>query len=294
MSISHVALLGLGIMGSGMAHNLLKAGYSLTVYNRTRSRCDPFAARGAQVADTPAQAVQGAHLVFSMVGDDTASRAMWLGDHGALRGAAQGTLLVETSTLSLAWTQELAALAAAQGCDFLDAPVTGSKPQANEGKLRLFVGGASSVIERARPVLESVSAEINHMGPVGHGAMMKLINNMMAAVHLATAAEALALAERAGMDTSKFLDVLLNGAAASPITKGKMPRMQHQDYDEVHFALRWMRKDVSYALQLGEYFEGALPIAAVARELFQMAYHLGYADADIAALIEVFRQKPTA
>lgn len=93
------------------------------------------------------------------------------------------------------------------------------------------------------------------------------------------------------MDTAKLMDVLLNGAAASPITKGKMPRMQQKDYADVHFALRWMRKDIAYALQLGEYFEGALPIAAVTRELFQMAYHLGYADSDIAALIELFRQK---
>src|SRR5215831_5878176 len=167
MTLQNVAILGLGIMGGGMADNLLKAGFPLSVYNRTRAKAEPFAARGARVAATPCQAANEADVILSMIGDDEASRNMWLGDDGALAGAKSGAILVECSTLTPDWVRDLAKQAADRGMQFLDSPVLGSKPAAASGTLRLLVGGEAGVLESARPVLSAISNDIVHLGPVG-------------------------------------------------------------------------------------------------------------------------------
>lgn len=290
MTIQRVAVLGLGIMGTGMARNLIKAGFAVTVYNRSAARAEPFAALGAQVAQTSFEAAQNADLVFSMVGDDNASRAIWLGEQGALAGVAPNTILVECSTLSITWVRELAALAAAQGVHFIDSPVMGSKQAAEDGALRLTVGGSLEAVERARPALEAISREILHMGEVGNGALMKLINNMVAAIEAVAISEALALAEHSGMDVPKVVEALSSGAISSPFIKARLPRMVSRDYQDVHFALTWMRKDVSYALQLGEQLGVMLPVAAITREMHQLAMNLGYADMDAASVMEAYRR----
>src|ERR1044071_544508 len=143
-----VAFLGLGIMGAGMANNLFKAGFPLTVWNRTRVKADAFANQGIRVADTPRQAANDADVIISMVGDDSASREVWLGDDGALTGAKPGAILIESSTLSPEWIRELADLVQKKGHQLLDAPVTGSKSAAAEGSLRMLVGGDSSALEQ--------------------------------------------------------------------------------------------------------------------------------------------------
>ena len=177
--MNKVGLLGLGIMGNGMAQSLLKAGFPLTVYNRTRSKAEPLASKGARVVATPREAAASADIVIAMVGDDAASRAIWLGNDGALGGAKPDTIVVECSTLSLEWVRELAGLASERKLDFLDSPVTGSKDAAAAGELKLMVGGDAAALDRARPALEAVSQRIVHFGPVGAGATMKLINNLM-------------------------------------------------------------------------------------------------------------------
>jgi len=163
-----VAVLGLGLMGYGMANNLLRAGFPLTVYNRSRDKAAPLAAAGATVAETPRQAAEGADVVVSMVADDTASRAVWLGETGALAGARDGALLIECSTLSTAWVRELAGLASAKGCPLLDAPVTGSQPQAEAGELGFFVGGDAEALRQVEPVLKAMGQRINHHVPFSH------------------------------------------------------------------------------------------------------------------------------
>src|SRR5689334_1273031 len=179
-----IAVLGLGIMGNGIARNLLKAGLPLSVYNRTRAKAEPLAALGARVASTPREAAAGADSVIAMVGDDSASRAIWLGEDGALAVASATAVLIECSTLSLEWVRELAGRCAALGLDFLDAPVTGSKEAAEAGQLKLMIGGDSAALERARPVLEAISTQVIHFGPSGAGALIKLINNMMVAAQV--------------------------------------------------------------------------------------------------------------
>jgi 3-hydroxyisobutyrate dehydrogenase len=285
-----VTLLGLGIMGSGMAQNLLKAGFPLTVYNRTRAKADALSAQGARVADTPKDAVCDAQVIISMVGDDTASQAMWLGEDGALAGAEPGAVLIECSTLSIAWVRELAALAAARGLEFLDSPVSGSKDAAEAGELKLMVGGDAAALERARPALDAISQRISHFGPTGAGAVIKLVNNMMGAVQTVALAEGLLLAERAGLDMEQVVELLTNGAPGSPVVKGKIGRMVAHDYGNTEFALKWMHKDATYALRVAEELGTPMPTLAAARELYQTAIGLGYGDNDFAAIYEAVRQ----
>jgi 3-hydroxyisobutyrate dehydrogenase len=294
-----IALLGLGIMGSGMAHNLLKAGFPLTVYNRTRTKAEPLAALGAMVADSPREAAAAADIVIAMVGDDQASRAVWLGDPstgsgqsgGALAVAQAGAVLVECSTLSLEWVRELAGRCAEQGLDFLDAPVTGSKDAAESGTLKLMIGGEAAALERARPALEAISAKMIHFGPSGAGALIKLINNLMAATQVAVLAEGLNLAEQGGLDMQQVVPFLINAAPGSPVVKGKAARIAARDYTDTQFALRWMHKDATYAMRAADEFGVPMPTLAAARELYRMARNLGLDEQDFAAVAEALRQK---
>ena len=288
--MQNITLLGLGVMGSGMAQNLLRAGFPLTVYNRTRSKAEPLAAKGARVATTPREAAAEAAIIIGMLGDDEASRAIWLGDDGALAGAQPGAVLVECSTLSLAWVRELAGLAAERGLAFLDSPVTGSKDAAEAGELRLMVGGDAAVLERVRPALEAVSRRIDLYGPTGSGALVKLINNLMGAVQAVVLAEGLALAEQAGLNMEQVLALIINGAPGSPLVKGKAARMAHHDYGDTQFALKWMHKDATYALRAAAEYGVPMPTVAIAREVYQIARNLGYDDADFASVSEALRR----
>ncbi len=185
-SMNSIAFLGVGTMGAGMAGRLLDAGFTVAVWNRHRDRTNALVARGARAADSPKAAASGADLVISMVADDAASRTVWLGPDGALAGAARGTVVIESSTLSPAWIGELAGHAAKAGCELLDAPVTGSRAHAASGELLFLVGGADATLERARPVLAAMGSRgIIHLGPTGSGARMKLINNFVCGVQAA-------------------------------------------------------------------------------------------------------------
>jgi 3-hydroxyisobutyrate dehydrogenase len=285
----NVALLGLGIMGNGIARNLLKAGFPLTVYNRTRAKAEPLAALGATVAASPHEAAAGADIVIAMVGDDHASRAVWLGEGGALAVTPAKAVLVECSTLSLEWVRELAGRCAALDLDFLDAPVTGSKEAAESGQLKLMVGGAAAALERARPALEAISTQIIHFGPSGAGALIKLVNNLMAATQVAVLAEGLNLAEQGGLDLAQVVPFLINAAPGSPVVKGKAQLMAARNYD-AQFALKWMHKDATYALRAADEFGVPMPTLAAAREVYQLAKGLGYGDDDFAAVFEALRQ----
>jgi 3-hydroxyisobutyrate dehydrogenase len=192
-SLPRVALSGLGLMGAGMAANLLRAGYPLTLYNRSREKASPFLEQGARVADTPRESAADADVILSMVADDAASRGVWLGEDGALAGAPGGALCIESSTLSVGWVRELGAAAAERGPDFLDAPVTGSRTQAAAGELLFLVGGSATALQRATPVLTAMGRGVVHVGAAGSGALLKLVNNFLCGVQAASLAEALAL-----------------------------------------------------------------------------------------------------
>lgn len=289
--MSHIAFLGPGTMGSGMARNLLKAGHTLAVYNRTRARAEALAADGARVAATPFDAAQNADVILSMVADDIASRAVWTGQDGALAAARPHTLCIECSTLTPGWIRELAELASARQCELLDAPVTGSKPQADNGELVFLVGGDPSALERARPLLLSMGKGIFHFGPNGSGAMVKLINNVIAAVELVAFGEGLALAEQSGMDVNRVADFLLQGPPGSSLLRRKAPALIAHDYTP-NFALRWMHKDLSYGLEEGARHNVPMPTISAARELIRMAMAQGWSDRDYSIFYEFFSPQP--
>jgi 3-hydroxyisobutyrate dehydrogenase len=283
-----VALLGMGTMGGGMAANLLKAGFPLAVYNRTRAKAEPFAAQGARVADTPAMAVKGARLVVSMLSDDEASREAWTGRDGALAAAEPGAILVECSTVTPAWVEELAALAHARGLDLLDAPVTGSRVQAEGGQLIFLVGGSENALAAVRAPLEAMSKEIIHLGAVTSGAKMKLLNNFLCGVQIASLAEGMAWLERSGLDRDKALQVLKSGAPGSPLIATISARMTSEDYS-VNFLLRLLSKDLAYAHAAAEESGVELSTAANAQRLFERAAAAGYGEKDMSAVVEVLR-----
>jgi len=289
----NVALLGLGTMGAGMASNLLKAGIPLTVYNRTQAKAQPFAAQGARVAATPAEAVKGAAVVLSMLADDAASRDAWLGEHGALAAVEPGAILVESSTVSPAWIAEFSDLAQKRGAELLDAPVTGSRMQAAGGQLSFLVGGPASALETVTPILKAMSKEIVHLGPVGSGAKIKLVNNFLCGVQLASLAEGLTWIERSGLDREKALEVLKNGAPGSPMLAAMSTRMVNRDYT-VNFLLKLLSKDMLYAKNEAAECHVDLKTAETARGLMEAAIAEGYGDQDMSSVIEPLREAKQA
>jgi len=189
MSKLRIGFLGLGIMGSGMARRLMANGFPVAVYNRNAKKAEGFAEAGARVATSPRDAASGADVVMCMVADDAASRSMWLGDNGALSAVKPGTIGIDSSTITVGWARELAAAVESRQCEFLDTPVTGSKAQAAAGELNFLVGGSPATLEKARPVLAAMSKTITPIGPVGSGAMIKLINNFVCGVEIIAIAE---------------------------------------------------------------------------------------------------------
>jgi 3-hydroxyisobutyrate dehydrogenase len=289
MQQTRVALIGLGLMGSGMARRLLGAGFPLAVWNRNPERAKALGAEGAHVAATPRDAAARADVVLSMVADDAASRAVWLGDHGALAGAPRGAVLVECSTLTVGWIGQLFREVAARGCELLDAPVTGSKPHAASGELVFLVGGSAAALETARPALTAMSRAILHVGASGRGALLKLVNNFMCGVQAASLAEALALIERSGLDRAKSLELLTTGAPGSPLVKTLSARMTARDYTP-NFLLRLMSKDLTYALAEGRKYGLALSTVASALEVVDQAVAAGNGEEDFSVLVEPLRR----
>ncbi len=275
-------------MGIGMAKNLLNAGFPLAVYNRTRAKAEPLAAEGARIADTPADAAHDADVILTMLSDDDASRSTWTGEHGALSGAKTGAVLIESSTVTPGWIAELAALTEKHNLDLLDAPVTGSRVQADGAQLTFLVGGNRDALERARPVLTAMSKDIVLLGPSGSGARMKLINNFLCGVQVVSLAEGLAWIERSGLDREQALKVLKSGAPGSPLLGAISERMVAATY-EVNFLLSLMNKDLQYAQRDAASLGIDLRTAKTAEAQFTEGAKLGFSDKDMSAVIEPLR-----
>jgi 3-hydroxyisobutyrate dehydrogenase len=276
-----------------MARRLLSGGFAVTVYNRTAARADALKAAGAKVAQTPREAAVGADVVIAMLADDGASRSAWLGGNGALAGARPGAVLVESSTLSVAWVTELAAAAEALGCHLLDAPVTGSKPQAANGELLFLVGGDAAVLDSVRDVLAPMSRGVLHLGQAGSGAVMKLVNNFLCGVQAASLAEAMAMIERSGLNRAQALEVLSNGAPGSPLLRTLGARMAAQDY-KTNFAVDLMAKDIAYAIEEARRRGVTLETAAAGLSAFRRASAEGHGADDMSSVIEPLRRASTA
>jgi len=258
--MAHVAFIGLGRMGHGMAGRYLEAGFTVAVWNRNKSKADDLIARVARWAASPADAADGADAVVTMVADDEASRAVWLGTDGAAATAKAGTLAIECSTVSYPHALDLARELRGRGLVYIDSPVTGLPDAAASGKLTLLVGAEAADLERARPYLVPLSTTIRHFGAVGCGTVYKLINNLMGAIQIAGLAEGLAIAEQAGLDMKLVLESIETGVAASPQVIRHARRMVARNFAGASFTATLRRKDAAYAVALAESLLSAPPI----------------------------------
>jgi 3-hydroxyisobutyrate dehydrogenase-like beta-hydroxyacid dehydrogenase len=270
-----------------MAANLRRAGHELVVFNRTRATADAWAQEhGATVAATPAEAAAGAEVVITMVVDGPQVEAVLVGEDGVVHGAQPGLLCVDMSTISPTHTRRIGAALAERGIHFMDAPVTGSSPKAEDGALTIMAGGEAEDFERARPLLQAMGRLVVHAGPLGHGEMIKLINNAVAAVNAAALGEALLVAHRTGVDLDALEQVMGAGSGGSAMLELKAGPMRRHDYTTL-FKLEHMLKDVGLCLEEGEAAGAPFAFAAQVREILAAAAGRGLGDADFAALIEV-------
>jgi 3-hydroxyisobutyrate dehydrogenase len=266
-----VAFIGLGRMGHGMAGRYLDAGFKVAVWNRSKAKAEDLIARGAQWAASPKDAAVGADAVVTMVADDEASRAVWLGHDGAAAAMKAGTLAIECSTVSHRHALDMARELRGRGLIYIDCPVTGLPEAAATGKLTLLVGADAADLEKAQPYLAPFCTTIRHFGPVGGGTVFKLINNLMGAVQIASLAEGVAMAERAGLDMNLVADALSTGAVASPQVIRHSKRMVARDFSGASFTAALRHKDAAYAVALAEALLPGVPVSRAALAAYEKA-----------------------
>jgi 3-hydroxyisobutyrate dehydrogenase-like beta-hydroxyacid dehydrogenase len=287
--IEKVAFLGLGIMGSRMAKQLAGAGFDVTVWNRTRSKAEEA---GLPVADTPAQAAAGADATITMVVDAPQVEEVLFGTDGAAESMPEGHLVVDMSTIAPTAARALAERLGERGVHFVDAPVSGSRPKAEDGTLTIMAGGSDADFERARPLFEAMGEQIEHVGPVGHGQMIKVITNMMGAVNAAALAEGLVMAQRAGLDMDAFLRVIPGTAGGSNTANLKARPMLEGDFEPL-FKLEQMLKDVRHALEEAREMGLEPRFGELAERFYASADEEGLGEEDFAAVYRVVRGSGT-
>ena len=286
--MANLGFIGLGAMGSRIAERLQRAGHSMTVYDRNAKRVEALAAKGAAAARTPAEVAARSEIVLSCVADDSAVEEVLLGRHGALEQDRPGMLVVDLSTVSPATSRLVADAARAKGAAFVDAAMSGSTPQAEQGALVVFAGGEPSAIERARPILDAFSKTVFHMGQAGAGSTMKLVVNTLLGAGLQILAEALALGEKAGIDRKRLAEVLGETAVISPAQRGKLANAVANEFPST-FPARLMYKDFNLILAHAATLAVPMPTAAVAAQLCAAQDARG-PDEDFSATIRLMRQ----
>jgi 3-hydroxyisobutyrate dehydrogenase len=280
-----IAFAGLGIMGAPMARNLLEAGFEVVVYTRTREKAERFAVEhGGRAAGTPAEAAEGAEAFVTMVPDAPQVEEVLFGPDGAADALTQGALVVDMSTISPTASRKIAERLAEQGLTFVEGPVSGSKPKAEDGTLTIMAGGEPESFERALPLFEAMGERIVHVGPLGHGQMAKLLTNTMGAVNAAVLAEAVHTAKAAGLDRDAFLEVAAGSAGASAMLNLKGPLMFEERYEPALFKLDHMLKDVRHTLTEARSLGIELELGALAAELYAKASESGHGEQDFAAV----------
>jgi 3-hydroxyisobutyrate dehydrogenase len=285
--MERVGFLGLGIMGSRMAACLRRAGFELSVWTHTPGKAEAWAGEhGAQAAATPAEVAEQCGVVITMVVDAAQVEAVLLGDGGAAHGARPGTLFVDMSTIGPAATRAIGERLSAHRARLVDAPVTGSAPRAEDGTLTIMAGGAPEDYARAEPLLAAMGELVVHVGALGQGQMLKLVNNAVAVVNAVTVGQALLAADATGVDLDALERVMGAGSGASTMLALKAGPMRRHDYSTL-FKLEHMLKDVRLCLEETQAAGTPFPAAAQAREVLSAAMGRGLGDADFAALIEV-------
>lgn len=285
-----IAFLGLGSMGTRMASHLIKAGHSVTVWNRNVERLSTLAALGAQVATSPRQAASQADYVISMVRDDPASEAVWCDPvSGALSGMQAQGVAIECSTLSVEWVKSLAQQCQNRSIAFLDAPVAGSRPQAEAAQLIFLVGGQATVFEQAKPILAAMSSAVHYAGEQGAGACLKLGINTLFGVQLAALAELMGLFHATGLEVAHLIEILTTTPVCSPAVKGAAQSMLNQNFSPM-FPIDLVLKDLDYAMAYAEQLRTLTPITVATQEVYQKASTQGYGADNITGVVQLYKK----
>lgn len=284
-----IGYLGMGIMGSAMANRLIDAGFPLTIWNRSRDKCAALEAKGAKVADSPAALVSSCDITFACTSDPASARAVVFGENGVLAGITEGTRYVDMSTVDEETSVEIGKAILEKGGRYLEAPVSGSKGPAIQGTLVILAGGDQKLSEEAQPCFDVMGKRTFFLGDVGAGARMKLVINMMMGINMVALSEGLAMGTKAGLSGSDILEVVKEGAIASPMYGLKGPKMLAGEYDP-NFPLKHQQKDVRLAIGLGEKVGQPTPLAAAANEAFKAAAASGKGDDDFCAVFDAVKR----
>jgi 3-hydroxyisobutyrate dehydrogenase-like beta-hydroxyacid dehydrogenase len=288
--IKTISYLGLGTMGSGIASNLLKAGFQLTVWNRNVKKCEPFARKGARVAETPADAVRDAELVMYSLSNDQAVEEVVFGEKGILRGIKEGQIVIDMSTvLPETSLRELEAYAK-RGVDFLDAPVFGSKNESAKAKLWIMAAGNTAIFEKVKPVLEHLGQTVHYFGKNGNATAMKLVGNLIVALELEALSEGLLLAQKAGLDLNTVMEVVKVADFRSPLLVNNGRNILKRDFS-TSFALELMLKDAGLIEKFAEGLESPIPALRVAAKQLESAVALGFGKQNASAVIKALERK---
>lgn len=275
--------IGLGIMGSAMAKNMLGAGFEVTVWNRSPEKTAPLTALGARLAETPQAVVEECPVTFAMLADPAAAESVCFGKYGVLDGIKPGKGYVDMSTVDAATSRRIGGAVTAMGGRFLEAPVSGSRKPAEEGALIILAAGDSSLYDEALPAFERMGKKILYLGDLGNGANMKLVVNMIMGGMMSIFCEGLALGEKAGLAQADILEVIDAGAMANPMFRLKGELISRSDFATA-FPLKHMQKDMRLAVDLGDRVRQPLYSAAIANEVFKKARELGFGEEDFSAL----------
>jgi len=288
--IKTISYLGLGTMGSGMASNLLKAGYQLTVWNRSIEKCKPFARKGARVADTPADAARDVDLVIYMLSNDQAVEEVVFGSKGILRGIKEGQVAMDMSTVLPAMSSREQEAYAKRGVDFLDAPVFGSKQESADAKLWIMAAGNKAIFEKVKPVLAKLGQTVHYFGKNGNATSMKLVGNLIVALELEALAEGLVLAQKAGLDLNTVMEVVKVADFRSPLLVNNGQNILKRDFS-TSFALKLMLKDAGLIGKFGESLESPIPAVRVVQKNLASAVDLGFGTENASALIKALEKE---
>lgn len=285
--MSIVGFIGLGTMGGPMARNLLRAGHELVFFARRDSVSEEFAQLGGKRLTTPAEVARAAEFVVTIVTADAQVREVALGPGGLIDGAAGGKMLIEMSTIGPSTVRDVAEQLQAAGMAMIDAPVSGGPWGAESGTLSIMVGGSEQDFARARPVLEAMGERIFHVGPLGAGQTVKLVNQLIGAGIMALIGEGLSLAKRAGIDLEKLADVIEVSSGNSTLFEARARKFVLAGNYKPGFTTELMRKDVGLALELGKNLQVPLPLAAAAMQQYTAAMNQGLAQEDFAAVAKI-------
>src|SRR6266404_1417865 len=288
--IKAISYLGLGTMGSGMASNLLKAGYQLTVWNRSAEKCKPFARKGARVADTPADAARDVDLVIYMLSNDQAVEEVVFGAKGILGGIKEGQIAMDMSTVLPAMSLREEEAYAKRGVDFLDAPVFGSKNEAAKAELWIMAAGNKAIFEKVKPVLEQLGQTVHYFGRNGNATAMKLVGNLIVALEMEALAEGLVLAQKAGLDLNMVMEVLKVADFRSPLIVSNGQNILKRDFSPT-FALKLMLKDAGLIEKFAESLKSPTPALRVAQKHLESAVTSGFGEENASALIKALENE---